>query len=44
MLERIVALFYVPWIFWSVPFLLAIGIELSRRWLVHRMPRGRDRR
>lgn len=30
MLEAIVNLFYVPWIFWGVPFVLAAVIELVR--------------
>ncbi len=43
MLEQIVAWFYIPWVFWSVPLLLAIGVEIHRRWPVLRRLRGRHR-
>lgn len=39
MLEEIVQLFYIPWVFWGVPLLIAIGIELAKRLRGHR-PRG----
>lgn len=44
MLERIVALFYIPWVFWSLPFLLALAIELYRRSPARRNLRWRHRR
>jgi len=30
MLETVVNLFYVPWIFWGVPLVVAVLIELGR--------------
>lgn len=39
MLETIVNLFYVPWIFWGVPLVLAVVIELLRLRRRRRRPR-----
>lgn len=38
-LESIAQLFYLPWIFWGVPFLFAAAIEIYSR-----LRRGRTRR
>ena len=38
MLETVVNLFYVPWIFWGVPLVVAVLIEL-----VHLARRRRNR-
>lgn len=39
MLERIVQLFYEPWIFWGLPLLIALGIELGKRLRGHHSSR-----
>lgn len=39
MLEHIVQLFYVPWIFWGLPLLIAVGLELGKRLRGHRSSR-----
>ena len=41
MLERIVAVFYIPWVFWGAPLLLATMIEVHRAWRMRRARRYR---
>jgi len=40
-LERIVAVFYIPWVFWGAPLLLAALIEVQRAWRLRRDQRDR---
>jgi len=32
MLEDLLELFYNPWVFWGVPLLIALALEIIARW------------